>query len=97
MKLIGQNAQQGQQSLQQLYASMESNLALAKHAEEWEWKEAGAENAEAAIAKTHRKDKYRFTKDWVDHEEGEIGPGVDIGDGVIFKDLLADGVIEKVV
>jgi hypothetical protein len=34
MKLIGQNAQQGQRSLQQLYASMGSNLALAKHAEE---------------------------------------------------------------
>ena len=40
MKLIGENAQQGQRSLEQLYASMESNLALAKHAEEWEWKEA---------------------------------------------------------
>ena len=39
MKLIGENAQQGQRSLEQLYASMESNLALAKHAEEWEWKE----------------------------------------------------------
>ena len=40
MKLMSENAQRGQQSLQQLYASMESNLALAKHAEEWEWKEA---------------------------------------------------------
>ena len=40
MKLIGENAQQGQRSLEQLYASMESNLALAKHAEEWEWKKA---------------------------------------------------------
>ena len=45
MKLIGEKAQQGQRSLEQLYASMESNLALAKHAEEWEWKE----------AKTHEK------------------------------------------
>jgi hypothetical protein len=45
MKLVSENAQRGQQSLQQLYASMESNLALAKHAEEWEWKE----------AKTHEK------------------------------------------
>src|SRR5580658_8606796 len=42
MKVISENAQQGQQSLQQLYASMESNLELAKHAEEWEWKEATA-------------------------------------------------------
>jgi hypothetical protein len=40
MKVIGENAQQGQRSLEQLYASMESNLALAKHAENWEWKEA---------------------------------------------------------
>ena len=40
MKLISENAQRGQQSLQQLYASVESNLALAKHAEEWEWTEA---------------------------------------------------------
>ena len=40
MKLIGENAQQGQRSLGHLYASMESNLALAKHAEQWEWKEA---------------------------------------------------------
>ena len=43
MKLIGENAQRGQRSLEQLYASMESNLALAKHAEEWEWKEATPE------------------------------------------------------
>jgi hypothetical protein len=40
MNLIRENIRQGQQSLQQLYASMESNLALGKHAEEWEWKEA---------------------------------------------------------
>ena len=37
--IVSENAQRGQQSLQQLYASMESNLALDKHAEEWEWKE----------------------------------------------------------
>jgi hypothetical protein len=42
MKLIEQNAQQGQRSLEQLYASMESNLALATHAEEWEWRQAEA-------------------------------------------------------
>jgi hypothetical protein len=39
MKVIGENSQQGQRALQDLYRSMESNLALAKHAEEWEWKE----------------------------------------------------------
>jgi hypothetical protein len=40
IKLIGESAQQCQRSLEQLYTSMESNLALAEHAEEWEWKEA---------------------------------------------------------
>jgi hypothetical protein len=49
MKLIGENAQQGQRSLGQLYASMESNLALAKHAEQWEWKEAKPQEPEAAV------------------------------------------------
>jgi hypothetical protein len=34
MKLIGENAQQGQKALEDLYRGMESNLALAKHAEE---------------------------------------------------------------
>jgi hypothetical protein len=37
--LIGQNLNRGQQSLQGLYESIESNLELAKHAETWEWKE----------------------------------------------------------
>jgi hypothetical protein len=46
MKLISENAQQGQRSLQQLYASMESNLELAKHAEEWEWKKIEAKPEE---------------------------------------------------
>jgi hypothetical protein len=49
MKLIGENAQQGQRSLEQLYASMESNLALAKHAEQWEWKEAKPQEPETAV------------------------------------------------
>ena len=48
MKVISENAQQGQKSLQQLYASMESNLELAKFAEAWEWKEAEARQPEAA-------------------------------------------------
>ena len=42
-------AQQGQRSLGQLYASMESNLALAKHAEQWEWKEARPQEPETAV------------------------------------------------
>ena len=49
MKLIGENAQQGQRSLGQLYASMESNLALAKHAEQREWKEAKPQEPETAV------------------------------------------------
>jgi hypothetical protein len=40
--LIGENLNRGQQSLQGLYQSIESNLELAKHAEGWEWKEAKA-------------------------------------------------------
>jgi hypothetical protein len=48
MKVIGENAQQGQRSLGQLYASRESNLALAKHAEEWEWREAKSQEPEIA-------------------------------------------------
>jgi cell division septum initiation protein DivIVA len=39
VQAMGQNAGQAQQAMQQLYASVESSLALAKHAEEWGWKE----------------------------------------------------------
>jgi hypothetical protein len=39
MKAIGENAQKGQQAMQQLLQSAETSLQLAKHAEEWEWKE----------------------------------------------------------
>ena len=49
MKLIGENAQQGQKALEELYRSTESNLALAKHAEGWEWKEVDVKAKEAAI------------------------------------------------
>jgi len=38
--MLGQNLNRGQQSLQGLYQSIESNLELAKHAEGWSWKEA---------------------------------------------------------
>jgi hypothetical protein len=34
--------QQGQQALNGLHQSIEGSLALAKHAETWEWKEAAA-------------------------------------------------------
>ena len=49
MKVIEQNAEQGRQSLQQLYTSVESNLALAKHAEEWEWKEVKPQEPETVV------------------------------------------------
>ncbi len=39
MLSLGQNMSQAQQAMQQLYVSMESALALAKHAEGWTWKE----------------------------------------------------------
>jgi hypothetical protein len=39
MEVIGRNVRQGQQVLANLHQSIESNLALAKHAEGWEWKE----------------------------------------------------------
>jgi hypothetical protein len=43
MKLFGENARQGQKALEDLYRSMEATWALAKHAEEWESKEAVTE------------------------------------------------------
>lgn len=52
MKLISQNAQQGQQALTDLYRSMESNLALATHAEEWEWKEGVPQKESEAVEAT---------------------------------------------
>ncbi len=42
MQVLGQNAAEGQKAMKNLYASVETNLALAKHAEEWEWKEVAA-------------------------------------------------------
>jgi len=39
MLSLGQNMSQALQAMQQLYASVESALALAAHAEGWTWKE----------------------------------------------------------
>lgn len=39
MEAIGQRHTQGQQALAGLYQSIETNLALATHAQTWEWKE----------------------------------------------------------
>jgi hypothetical protein len=42
MAFVTENHKEGQRALQNLYQSIESNLALAKHAETWEWKESRA-------------------------------------------------------
>lgn len=39
VQAVAKNAQEGSQGLQQLLQSVEATLALAKHAETWEWKE----------------------------------------------------------
>jgi hypothetical protein len=39
---LAENIRQGQQAVQNLLRSVENNLALAKYAEAWEWKEADA-------------------------------------------------------
>jgi len=46
MQLISENLTRGQQSLQGLYQSIESDLELAKHAETWEWKEVDTSKSE---------------------------------------------------
>ena len=38
-EFLGVSMQRGQQAMQQLHQAIESSLALAKHAEGWEWKE----------------------------------------------------------
>jgi len=42
MQGIAQHAQQGQKAMEQLLQSVEASIALAKHAEEFEWKEVEA-------------------------------------------------------
>jgi hypothetical protein len=46
MQFMLKNHEEGQRAMQNLYQSIESNLALAKHAEKWEWKEALSEKYE---------------------------------------------------
>ena len=48
IQALSQNMTQGQRAMHQLYAEAENNLALAKHAEGWSWKEAEAKSGEAA-------------------------------------------------
>ena len=39
LQFLQQSSAEAQQVMQQLYANVEKNLALAAHAEKWEWKE----------------------------------------------------------
>jgi chromosome segregation ATPase len=41
MEAIGRSAAQLEGGIQQLYANVEQNLALAAHAKTWDWKEVG--------------------------------------------------------
>jgi paraquat-inducible protein B len=57
MEAQGNDMQQGQAALQNLYQNIETNLALAKHSETWEWKEVGSElNDLSQIVDNHVKD-----------------------------------------
>ena len=48
MQFVIKNHEEGQRAMQSLYQSIESNLALAKHAEKWEWKEANPTDARSS-------------------------------------------------
>lgn len=66
MQAIAGNAQQGQKALEQLYAGVETSLALAKHAETWEWKE--VENGQEASGKS----KNASTGERTDEDQGSV-------------------------
>jgi hypothetical protein len=42
MKALAGNMQQGQEALSGMYQSIEASLQLAKHADNWSWKEVEA-------------------------------------------------------
>ena len=44
LQALAQQMNQAEQALRTLYGNVENNLALAKHADEWEWKEASSES-----------------------------------------------------
>jgi hypothetical protein len=44
MQFMLQHHEEARKAMQNLYQSIESNLALAKHADGWEWKEVGRKN-----------------------------------------------------
>jgi hypothetical protein len=49
MQFVIKNHEEGQRAMQNLYQSIESNLALAKHAETWEWKEAQSDSEKPTL------------------------------------------------
>lgn len=54
MQQIGKNVQQGQQALNGLHQSIESNLQLADHAETWSWKEVEPQTENGARSRSRR-------------------------------------------
>ncbi len=89
MKTIATNAQQGQQAMQGLLQSVESALQLAKHAEEWALNEKGI----SAPEDKPRSQVYILQRDWADRKAGEVLKADEIGEGSIYKGLIAQGVI----
>ena len=67
--------------MEQIQASIETQLALAKHAETWEWKDRPARDV--------------LKKDWSDRKAGDTITDAELGDGVIYRDLIANGVISE--
>lgn len=49
-KALALNMQEGQKAMQGLHQGAESNLSLAAHAEEWQWKDSEAQGLESAPA-----------------------------------------------
>jgi chromosome segregation ATPase len=47
---LTKNIRQGQQLMQQLYQSLETNISLAEHSKTWSWKQAEPVNPETPIA-----------------------------------------------
>jgi septal ring factor EnvC (AmiA/AmiB activator) len=47
-EFLGRTIQEGQANANRLYGTIETHLALAKHAETWEWKEAQPNPSESA-------------------------------------------------
>jgi DNA-binding protein H-NS len=87
-KRLGNHMQLGQKALMELQQSVETNLSLATHAEGWEWKEARTDAHEKPV-----RDVYVLQKDWSDRKAGDVITAEELGDGVIYKDLIAQGVI----